>query len=187
MRLQKQLKRQLDGTTNPDEKAKIEADIHIAEVDRLYTIYYPFMVPYVSLYPIQNKKAAKEDTGDEASSAAKVLHAPRPPMWSTIEKTAEQGDAALERLQESRPSQKANGKTPVERTSNDDDKKLRQSRTSKVDEISKAPKGGKKANYTRDGGSDKDDGFLSLGRSLLGIARPSLRCEGLCDQASLFC
>jgi len=97
MRLAKQLKRRLEETTDPEEIAQIKADLHIAEVDLDYALYYPFLEPYISLYP----KAPSEKT-DEKSTAAHNLHNPRPLMWSTIEKAREEGKSALEKIRDRR-------------------------------------------------------------------------------------
>ncbi|OAA58563.1 rRNA-processing protein efg1 [Niveomyces insectorum RCEF 264] len=55
-RLEKQLRRQLVGTEDPAARARIEADLHIAEVDRLYAHYHPLLEPYISLYPLSDKQ-----------------------------------------------------------------------------------------------------------------------------------
>jgi hypothetical protein len=94
MRFAKQLRRQLAELEDAEEIAKVKADLHVAEVDLDYAIYYPFLEPYVSLY----KSPAGEKKGDEPT-ALQYLHAPRPPMWSVVEKIREEGKAALEKLQ----------------------------------------------------------------------------------------
>ncbi|KAK0646580.1 hypothetical protein B0T16DRAFT_458484 [Cercophora newfieldiana] len=94
MRLIKQLNRQLKELEDEGEIAKAKADLHIAEVDLDYAIYYPFLEPYISLY----KSTSGEKKGDEPT-ALQYLHAPRPPMWSVVEEVREKGKAALEKLQ----------------------------------------------------------------------------------------
>jgi len=91
-RLVKQLRRRLGELEDVEEIAKTKADLHIAEVDVDYAIYYPFLEPYVSLY------ASGESKGEKAT-AAQFLHAPRPPMWAEIEKVRESGKAALQKVQ----------------------------------------------------------------------------------------
>jgi hypothetical protein len=98
MRFVKQMKRQLSELEDPEEIAKTKADLHIAEVDLDYAIYYPFLEPYVSLY----KSPSGENKGDEPTTL-QYLHAPRPPMWSVVEKVREEGKAALEKLQNRQP------------------------------------------------------------------------------------
>lgn len=94
MRFAKQLEKRLAQATDPDEVAQLKADLHVAEVDIDYARYFPFMEPYVSLYA----KAASGEKDDQ-DTAARYLRSPRPPMWAVIEKTREEGDAALEKLQ----------------------------------------------------------------------------------------
>lgn len=98
-RLEKQLKARLEKATDPKEMAEINADLHIASVDWHYAIYHPFMERYVSLYPPENSEDA-----DKSSSAARQLHAKRPEMWSVIEKTMDEGQDALEKLQNRKPA-----------------------------------------------------------------------------------
>jgi hypothetical protein len=93
-RFVKQMKRQLSELEDAEEIAKTKADLHVAEVDLDYAVYYPFLEPYVSLYgPIAGQKKGDEPT------ALQYLRAPRPPLWSVVEKVREEGKAALEKLQ----------------------------------------------------------------------------------------
>lgn len=59
------------------------------------------MERYISLYPAGQ---AKDEAGDEPS-AKRALHSERPPMWKEIEEAMQQGQTALERIQERRPEQ----------------------------------------------------------------------------------
>ena len=97
-RLATQLKRRLAVAQEPEEIAKLKADLHIAEVDIDYARYYPFLEPYVSLYAASSGQPREDETAgkDEKATAAKFLHAQRPPMWATIEKIREEVQAALE-------------------------------------------------------------------------------------------
>ncbi|KAK7717534.1 hypothetical protein SLS64_003027 [Diaporthe eres] len=100
-RLRKKLKKQADEATDPEEKASIEADLHIADVDYHYTRYFPFLERYESLYT-----ASEESKGDEAEgqpAAIRALHSERPAMWKVVEEAMRNGQAALEELQERRP------------------------------------------------------------------------------------
>lgn len=100
-RLRKKLKKQADEATDPEEKASIEADLHIADVDYHYTRYFPFLERYESLYT-----ASEDSKGDEAEgqpAAIRALHSERPPMWKVVEEAMRNGQAALEELQERRP------------------------------------------------------------------------------------
>ncbi|KAK1826029.1 hypothetical protein QBC39DRAFT_365357 [Podospora conica] len=110
IRLAKQLKRKLDETEDPEEAAKIKADLHIAEVDIDYAIYYPFLESYISLYPRADKE---EEDDDGKPKAVRHLHSARPAMWTTIEKLREEGQAALERLQNRQPEASQEDKPAV--------------------------------------------------------------------------
>lgn len=99
----KQLRRQIAQTTDEEEIAALKADLHVAEVDSHYARYFPFLEPYVSLYQVakqaKQSKAADEDA-DKKSLAKLALHAPRPPLWSTIEEAMREGKDALEKLRD---------------------------------------------------------------------------------------
>ncbi|KAK0748651.1 hypothetical protein B0T21DRAFT_380431 [Apiosordaria backusii] len=105
-RIAKQLEKKLAQATDADEIAKLKTDLHKAEVDIAYAIYYPFMEPYISLY-------AKPAAGEE-EKATQYLHTERPPMWALIEKTREEGREALERLQNRKPQDDAEGEEAEE-------------------------------------------------------------------------
>jgi hypothetical protein len=103
----KQLRKQIEQTTDPEEKVALKSDLHIAEVDAHYARYFPFLERYVSLYPIAKKakesKADDEDEeADEKSLAKLALRAPRPPLWATVEKAMEEGQEALQNLRDRR-------------------------------------------------------------------------------------
>lgn len=98
MRFAKQLEKKVAQATDPEELSQLKADLHVAQVDTDYAIYFPFMETYISLYA---KAAAGEK--DDKNAAAHYLRTPRPPMWTIIEKTREEGQAALEKLQNRRP------------------------------------------------------------------------------------
>ncbi|KAL8420133.1 hypothetical protein RB594_003058 [Gaeumannomyces avenae] len=99
-RLVKKIQKELDEAKDPDEIVKLQKDLHIAQVDVNYAIYFPFLEQYISLYPSAAK--APKETGD-APAAQLALHTERPPMWATVEETMEQGERALIRLQNRRP------------------------------------------------------------------------------------
>ncbi|KAJ4304466.1 rRNA-processing protein efg1 [Collariella sp. IMI 366227] len=100
MRFAKQLEKKVAQATEPEEIIQLKADLHVAQVDTDYAIYFPFMETYVSLYA--GATSGDKDEKEEKGAAARYLRTPRPPMWSVIEKTREEGKHALERLQNRR-------------------------------------------------------------------------------------
>lgn len=99
----KQLKRKLEQESDSSEADKIRHDLHIAEVDEAYTLYFPHLETYVGLYSSHAKKTAEEETEEGKAAAAKAaLEAERPPMWSVIEKALADGTPALEKLRDRR-------------------------------------------------------------------------------------
>ncbi|KAI3343499.1 hypothetical protein F4824DRAFT_10672 [Ustulina deusta] len=111
-RLVKQIRTQLESTMDEEERKKLQADLHIAEVDALYTRYFPHRERYVSLYPVQ-EGAKTEDT----SAAARSLGTERPPIWGAIEEAAKKGNSALVQIQERKPTVGSRSKPPRERPS----------------------------------------------------------------------
>lgn len=85
-----------------NEVERLKEKLHIAEVDEAYATYFPHYEPYVSLYGSQRSKQEEDKAGKESSAKA-TLGAQRPPMWTVIEKTMEEGPEALRRLRERRP------------------------------------------------------------------------------------
>ena len=92
----KRLHKQLTVLEDESEKDSKMRSIHNAEVDLNYTLYYPLLKTYVSLYPKQQKD------GDKSSDAASLPEGPKGDveMWKRVEKAME--DRALEELRESR-------------------------------------------------------------------------------------
>ncbi|KHN96228.1 rRNA-processing protein EFG1 [Metarhizium album ARSEF 1941] len=109
-RLAMQIKRKMEQNPGAHDVEDLKRQLHIAEVDEAYTIYHPHMEPYISLYG--SSKSDDNDKGEDAAGegsqakqtpAAKAsLSDERPPMWSVVEKTMEEGVEALKRLRERR-------------------------------------------------------------------------------------
>ncbi|KAF7563783.1 hypothetical protein G7046_g320 [Stylonectria norvegica] len=116
MRLAKQLRRQVEQNTSPDEAETLAQNLHIAEVDEAYTLYHPHAEPYISLYTSAKAQPATDDE-EKTPKAKALLKAERPPMWSTVEKTMEEGVQALQRLRERRSPDNApiKGRAPQKR------------------------------------------------------------------------
>ncbi|KAJ4360899.1 uncharacterized protein N0V89_001468 [Didymosphaeria variabile] len=92
----KRLHKQLATLANESEKAEKMRSIHNAEVDLNYTLYYPLLKTYVSLYP----KGQKED--GKSGDTTPPTDGPKGDvdMWKTVEKAME--EQTLEELRESR-------------------------------------------------------------------------------------
>lgn len=102
-RLANQLRKRIAQTQSPDELAQLQADLHVAEVDLDYAIYYPFLEPYVSLYAKPGDNSGEKGKEKEKDKAEQLLRTPRPAMWTTVEKLRKDGKEALERLQNRQP------------------------------------------------------------------------------------
>lgn len=105
-RLRKQLKKRLDKADAPEEKAKLEEEFHIADVDWHYAKYFPFMERYVGLYLTAKTAEKPEESAEESAevpTAKRALHSERPSMWKEIEAAMEKGQRALGAIQERVP------------------------------------------------------------------------------------
>ncbi|RYO79025.1 hypothetical protein DL763_009442 [Monosporascus cannonballus] len=120
-RLAKQIRKQLDNTTDEDEIKKLKADLHIAEIDGIYARNFPYRERYISLYPVASLglSARGGEKPEDASTAAKALSSQRPPMWKTIEEAAKKGEKALAEIRERKPAGKSKAKQAQESTSKD--------------------------------------------------------------------
>ena len=89
----------------------LKRELHVAQVDEAYTVHHPHVEPYISLYG--NAKSADNNDEDAGKTpAARIaLNAERPPMWSVVEKTMEEGPDALKRLRERRSADEAKPKS----------------------------------------------------------------------------
>ncbi|SPO00548.1 uncharacterized protein DNG_03296 [Cephalotrichum gorgonifer] len=96
-RLLKQLRRKAvesadaDADADDKEKEDFQSQIHKAEVDLCYTRNYPYLEPYISLYP------------RDVNGAMSALNTERPPVWKEVEEAMAAGEAALENLRERNP------------------------------------------------------------------------------------
>ncbi len=93
-RMLKKLNKSLAATEDPTEKEKLEKDIHIAEVDLNYALYFPLNEPYISVHPKTGPRADRPLADPSPPTSI------RPPMWAEIEKRMELSTYALEQLRD---------------------------------------------------------------------------------------
>ncbi|KAK4165294.1 hypothetical protein QBC43DRAFT_260105 [Cladorrhinum sp. PSN259] len=105
IRIANKLEKKLAQATDPEEIARLKIDLHKAQVDIDYCIYYPFVEPYQSLYAKPAAGEQEDESEEKKDVAAKYLNVERPPMWTLIERTREEGKQALERLQNRQPEE----------------------------------------------------------------------------------
>lgn len=84
-RAHKRLKKRLDASS-PDtsEYKQLEKELHDAEIDVNYTIYYPLTEKYQSLFPRQGDAGGGE-------TATRKLVAGKPAMWKMVERCSADG------------------------------------------------------------------------------------------------
>ncbi|KIH90633.1 rRNA-processing protein efg-1 [Sporothrix brasiliensis 5110] len=154
IRRQKQLKKQHNATDDAAEKAELAQDLAVAEIDVLYPQYYPFLEPYVSLYP-QSKKGTDDKDDKDGKSTAPFSRSPRPPMWEEIKAAYEAGGLqALQNIRDRQP--------PKEGKQSKDAKGSKGSKASKADKAGAEKKPGNTAKSKEskkvEVESDSDDG-----------------------------
>ncbi|KAI0104937.1 hypothetical protein F4776DRAFT_647922 [Hypoxylon sp. NC0597] len=120
-RLAKQIKSQLKTATDKKEIEQLNADLHKAEIDSIYTRYFPYRERYISLYPVASLGLSVQggDKKEDASTAAQALHTERPSIWEEIEKASEKGIPALIEIRERKLSKESRTKRSVEQPSKD--------------------------------------------------------------------
>ncbi|KAH7047337.1 hypothetical protein B0J12DRAFT_741268 [Macrophomina phaseolina] len=82
--LKKAVKR-LNDNSDPEKHADLEREQHICEVDLNYTLYYPLIRPYVSLY------ATSKNKDDQDASAGTTRIGGDKEMWEIVEKRMRDG------------------------------------------------------------------------------------------------
>ncbi|KAI0841779.1 hypothetical protein F5Y06DRAFT_260406 [Hypoxylon sp. FL0890] len=120
-RLAKQIKSQLKTATDEKEVEKLNADLHKAEIDSIYTRYFPYRERYISLYPVASLglSAQAGERKEDASTAAQALHTERPPLWGEIEKASEKGIPALIEIRERKLEKESKRKRSYKQSAKD--------------------------------------------------------------------
>jgi hypothetical protein len=104
----KKLRKRLLEAESTEEVELLKAQMHEAEVDLNYTQYSPLSEPYISLYP-----QGKPSPADDPDSSKETGPKPKPPMWSEVEKSMEEG--TLTRLRNRTRTEPAQVSKPSER------------------------------------------------------------------------
>ncbi|KAK7521089.1 uncharacterized protein IWZ02DRAFT_433475 [Phyllosticta citriasiana] len=99
-RFLKKAVRNLNENSDPAALQQLEGQKHIAEVDLNYTLYYPLIRPYKSLYAsaAKSKNAEKEQDGATKVGGDTVRVGGDETMWKEVETRTSQGTSALEAL-----------------------------------------------------------------------------------------
>ncbi|KAJ5389904.1 rRNA-processing protein efg1 [Penicillium cataractarum] len=85
-------RREKEKDLTTEQKSELSQKIHDARVNLNYTIYYPLTEKYISLYPKSDSNPdEKSGPGAESKENNKTAEASKPPMWSFIEKSMEEG------------------------------------------------------------------------------------------------
>ncbi|KAF2183162.1 hypothetical protein K469DRAFT_584364 [Zopfia rhizophila CBS 207.26] len=111
-RILKRLRRQLVSLEDRSKKESLLRQIHTAEVDLNYALYYPLMKPYSSLYPRAKREQSKSEEPaeeDELSGQHREEqsqgHKGDPEVWRAVERAMEEG--TLDALRNSRVAVRA--------------------------------------------------------------------------------
>lgn len=90
-RILKRLKKNLSSTTvGTSEYENLQSDIHNAEVDLNYAMYYPLDEKYQSLYPPEQRHTNNEEE-ELDQKKRREKKASRPTLWNVVEQRMEEG------------------------------------------------------------------------------------------------
>ena len=87
------------GTSGSAETTSLQSEVHAAEVDLNYTLFYPLDEKYISLFPRSGR--GKIDTSTKQNSEK------RPSLWKVVEQCM--ADESLEKLRDGKLSLKLTG------------------------------------------------------------------------------
>lgn len=76
----------------------LQAQIHEAQVDLNYALYYPLLEKYTSLYPRTAAQGPVETSQDIGGRGERVVGCEKPPIWALVEKCM--ADGTLEALRD---------------------------------------------------------------------------------------
>jgi flagellar biosynthesis chaperone FliJ len=100
----KKAQKALAATEDEAEKARLQEQERVLNIDIAYTQYHPHLEPYVSLYPNnindgkKNKKQEEQDDDEAEENPDDPMN--KPDMWHVIEEAMKEGTAALEKIRD---------------------------------------------------------------------------------------
>lgn len=75
---------------NSPEHEALEIQIHDAEVDLNYTLFYPLAEKYIGIFPCQERRTAQDAENVSGEDAAQTRQ-PKPAMWTVVASCIEKG------------------------------------------------------------------------------------------------
>ncbi|OMP86957.1 rRNA-processing protein efg1 [Diplodia seriata] len=84
-RFLKKVVKQLNDNSVPEKHAELEREKHVCEIDLNYTLYYPLIRPYVSLY------ATSKNEDEKGGSSTTTRIGGDKEMWELVEKKTQDG------------------------------------------------------------------------------------------------
>ncbi|KAK7531589.1 uncharacterized protein J3D65DRAFT_671359 [Phyllosticta citribraziliensis] len=98
-RFLKKAVRNLNENSDPAAQKELEDQKHIAEVDLHYTLYYPLIRPYTSLYTSRARSNSEKDQDGATKVGGETVRVGGDEtMWKEVETRTSQGTSALEAL-----------------------------------------------------------------------------------------
>jgi len=134
----------------------LKQQAHTAEVDLNYTKYYPWLQPYVSMYPKKGSETDDKPTSDDEATKGDSS------MWKLVEKAM--ADGTLEALRDGAQTQALQIRSKRPRSSSST---TPQTKDTHADRPGKSLKAGGRAhpveNQDTDMDDESDDGFFEKG------------------------
>ncbi|KZF22217.1 hypothetical protein L228DRAFT_283385 [Xylona heveae TC161] len=151
-RILKKLQRRLAVAASTSDAEALKAEIHTAEVDLNYTLFYPLDQKYTSLY------AGKDITSAENSMTQGIEGRQNGPMWREIERRM--GEGSLDELRNG--SRKEIGQSKSRKIASGPVREEKRKRTDNISELANRKETSLNASDTRQEGSaeESDGGFF---------------------------
>lgn len=88
-----QLRKKLGSCSEEKRRRRLELQVHEAEVDLSYTLYYPLDRKYVALYAADKKggDGVDEPVEEEKEEGESAQQRVKPPLWKEVERRMEMG------------------------------------------------------------------------------------------------
>lgn len=146
----------------------IKKKVHVAQINVNYTVYYPLLEKYISLYPQDKKKKTSSEDQDNSDSDEPAQKSgerktgskeEKPPLWAIVEKCTANG--TLDKLRNGKLNIGFDGKPKAADTSSSSSQKIKDKADSQSTKRSDQKTTAKKSQqYEQEEEDDSDGGFF---------------------------
>ncbi|KAK8151303.1 hypothetical protein IWX90DRAFT_490891 [Phyllosticta citrichinensis] len=165
-RFLKKAVRNLNENSDPAAQKELEDQKHIAEIDLNYTLYYPLIRPYTSLYTSRARSNSEKDQDGATKVGGETVRVGGDEtIWKEVETRTSQGTSALEALRnglewrEDKEGEKSTPPAAGSASTNSRSMKTKAPTTKKTSGPAKDIKGEKQGEVVEED-EDSDGGFF---------------------------